>query len=285
MKRSQFIKNLFALGGLAVLPANVFINYQKFYLLQFFVAGFRFYRGMELLDVMQEGDMLELVREPENEFDECAIALHWNNEKIGFIPREENALLSRLIDADALDLIAEITHLNKEVKPWENVHVAVSFLKETGSGIPDKLQYLTVLRTPYYRTFKVQNNKVFRIKMEDVVEPETSNTDWYEFLVDNSEDNSIYDIIHSSDVQPEYPYGRDTGDYILVNKKRLPADEAVQKIVDDAEKVMGELNDVFDEDGYIVMSTREAENLVAKTEAIMDVADRFGQHYIELMLK
>ncbi|MEZ5195249.1 MAG: HIRAN domain-containing protein [Bacteroidales bacterium] len=215
MKRSQFINNLLALGGLNLLPANVFKSYDKYYLLQFFVAGFRFYKGMELLESMNEGDLLELLREPENPHDECAIALYWNNEKIGFIPRDENALLSRLIDANALDLIAEISHLNKEVEPWENVHVAVSFLQEAYTTDEEKTKYMTVLESPRYRSFKAGQNKVIRIAIDNSNE---GKTDWYEYLVENSKDDGIYDIIHSSDLKPDYEYGRETGDFILINK-------------------------------------------------------------------
>jgi hypothetical protein len=281
MKRSQFISNLLALGGLNLLPANVFKCYKKYYLLQFFVAGFRFYKGMELLESMNEGDLLELVREHENEHDECAIALYWNNEKIGFIPREENMILSRLIDANALGLIAEITHLNKEVQPWENVHVAVSFLKEADTTDEEKTKYMTVLDTPRYRSFKAGQDKVIRVAIDDGYK---ETTDWYKYLVENSKDDGIYDIIHSSDLKPDYEYGRDTGDFIVVNKKRLPPDESVQEIVKKAEEIMGELNDVFGEDGYIVMSVQEAESLVAKAEAVANVTDKFGQHYIELLM-
>ncbi|MEZ5195250.1 MAG: hypothetical protein R2764_02245 [Bacteroidales bacterium] len=52
-----------------------------------------------------------------------------------------------------------------------------------------------------------------------------------------------------------------------------------------AEDIMGELNDVFGEDGYIVMSAREAGSLVARVEAVVNVTDKFGQNYIELLMK
>jgi len=285
MKRSQFIKNLLALGGLKLLPNNLVTSFTKFYLLQFFVAGFRFYKGMELLAYMQEGDLLELVREPNNEHDNWAVALYWNNEKIGYVPRDENALLSRLLDAKALDIIAEITHLNKEVKPWESMHTAVYFLKETGFGVPAEMEYLTVLQTPQYRTYKAPENKIYRISLSEKDLPEDNNPDWYGFLVENSKDDSIYDIIHNSNLNPEYRYGKQTGEYLLVNKKRVPPDEAVNQVILAAERLMGELNNVFGEDGYIVLSTQEAETLVARTEAIVEVIDKFGQRYIELLLK
>lgn len=64
MDRSDFLKNIIGLFGLAVLPPLALKQYHKLYLLQFFVRGFKFYDGPKLLDIMSEGSMLELVREP-----------------------------------------------------------------------------------------------------------------------------------------------------------------------------------------------------------------------------
>ncbi len=288
MNRSNFIKGILALGGLALLPTNVVKNYRKFYLLQFFVAGFRFYKGMELLNQMNEGDQLELVREPNNKYDDCAIALHWNNQKIGFIPRYENALLSRLIDAQVLDFVAEITHLNKKVQPWENVNVAVSFLKETNDEIPENQKYLTVLATPYYYSYKRSDDYISRVDVDDnhdENDEQGNDINWYGFLEENYPDDGIYDIIHTSGVKHDYHYGSDGGEYILVNKRRLPPDEAINKLIQKAEDACGELNKLFGEEGYIVLSTHEAEKLVAKTKAVVDVTDKLGRHYIELVMK
>lgn len=75
-----------------------------------FVAGLKYYKGPRLLNNMKEGDMLEMVREPGNPYDTNAIALHWNRHKIGFEPAASNDILAKLLDADALELHAEITH-------------------------------------------------------------------------------------------------------------------------------------------------------------------------------
>src|SRR5690606_8487136 len=123
MNRSSFVKSLIGMFGLSAVPLEWIKQYQKIYLLQCFIRGFRFHKGQSMLNLMKEGDMLELVREPDNEYDNCAIALHFNKEKIGYIPRESNEILSRLIDSGAVELLAEITHLEPKAKAWENVHL------------------------------------------------------------------------------------------------------------------------------------------------------------------
>src|SRR3954469_9287365 len=102
---------------------------------------------------MNEGEMLELVREPQNEHDENAIALHWNGHMIGYIPREENRILSRLMDIGTPELMAEITHIQPQARTWENVHIAVLILKERPRGDYKKIPAdLRSLETPKYFT-------------------------------------------------------------------------------------------------------------------------------------
>jgi hypothetical protein len=73
-------KNLLGFFSVAEVAAS-----QKVYLLQSFVAGFRFYKGMELLPLMQEQDIVELRRQPDNEHDEFAVAVYWQQQMIGYL--------------------------------------------------------------------------------------------------------------------------------------------------------------------------------------------------------
>jgi hypothetical protein len=152
MNRSGFLKKLIASIAIGKLPVSVTKDFRKIYLLQCFVAGFRHYEGMNLLGTLKEGDLLELAREPENEYDSCAIALHWRGKKIGFVPAAINEMLSFLLDADALSLFAVITHLERNSQPWENVAIAVYFIQEVNKDLPAHASYLTRIEAPHYRT-------------------------------------------------------------------------------------------------------------------------------------
>lgn len=145
MNRSGFLKRLVGIPGLGFFSIAEVAASQKVYLLQSFVAGFRFYKGMELLPHMQEQDIVELRRNPQNEHDDFAVAVYWQQEMIGYVPAASNEVIARLIDAKALSLVAVITHLEPKAKPWENVAIAVYFLKN--GSIPD---YLTQLKPPVY---------------------------------------------------------------------------------------------------------------------------------------
>lgn len=159
MNRSDFLQRLIAIAGYGNFKLQALVPKRKIYLQQFFVAGFRHYNGMDLLPYMEVNDLLELRREPDNEHDDCAIALYWQQEKIGYIPAEQNEMLAKLMDAQALPLLGRITHLNREVKPWENVVAAVYFLQDESVEIPPYAGYLKQVAQPIYTTTKRANRE------------------------------------------------------------------------------------------------------------------------------
>lgn len=154
MNRSHFLQRLVAIGGYGSFKLQALVPKRKVYLLQFFVAGFRHYKGMEILPHMEVNDLLELRREPDNEHDDCAIALYWQQEKIGYIPAHSNETLAKLLDAQALPLLGMVTHLNREVKPWENVVAAIYFLQDETVEIPAYAAHLKQVAQPVYTTSK-----------------------------------------------------------------------------------------------------------------------------------
>lgn len=129
MDRRKFIRGIAGICGAAVMPVNIFQHRQKIYLLRCFVRGFCYYDGDELLPRMRQGDALQLVREPHNAFDPDAIALYYDDCKIGFIPRESNGVISKLMDSETLQIKAEITRVQLNAATWEQVLAAVYFVK------------------------------------------------------------------------------------------------------------------------------------------------------------
>ena len=124
MKRIEFIKKLFGSGILMFLPLGFIksnVERKATCLLEFDVKGFRYYEGPDLIGKMRNGEALSLVREPENKFDKNAIAIHYKNQKIGFVPREKNEVLSKLLDAGSQNVSAEIVALRDDDVSWDAV--------------------------------------------------------------------------------------------------------------------------------------------------------------------
>ncbi len=148
MKRSTFIQSMIGFYGIANISATYSKNYSKIYLLQSFIRGFQYYDGPKLMKNFKEHANLQLVREPKNQYDTSAIALYYQDKKIGFIPSEDNVLLSILLDAKLLEIKAEITHIKTKAQTWENVHIAVYVLKETNPKEKQQLGTYCEIKEP-----------------------------------------------------------------------------------------------------------------------------------------
>ena len=86
------------------------------------LAGYRHYDGGAVLRAMRAGDRLELVREPDNPYDARAIRVEWRGVKLGYVPRRDNAAVSRQMDRGA-PLIARVV----SVKENRNRSVRIEF--------------------------------------------------------------------------------------------------------------------------------------------------------------
>jgi len=76
------------------------------------LAGLRYHEGGQVWNDMKLGDRLELVREPDNPYDASAIRVEWRGRKLGYLPRRENAAVSRQLDR-GVPLEARITRLRE----------------------------------------------------------------------------------------------------------------------------------------------------------------------------
>ena len=73
---------------------------REIYLYHTYVAGTSYVEEQCRFNDLVPGDDLILKREPDNEYDERAIlVLNNRKEKLGYVPRAENIVFSRLMDA------------------------------------------------------------------------------------------------------------------------------------------------------------------------------------------
>ena len=78
---------------------NINIMPRDILVLECLVAGTSFRNLKTVEPELLNKVKLELVREVKNEFDKFAVALHFNNKKIGYIPKDKNETIARLMDA------------------------------------------------------------------------------------------------------------------------------------------------------------------------------------------
>lgn len=99
------------------------------FLFDTFIAGTTHIEGMEELEpFINIGDKLDFFREPDNPYDKEAIVIkNKNGVKVGYVPKTDNVIFSRLMDAGKL-LFGKIEE--KEMKgSWLKINIKV-YLKD-----------------------------------------------------------------------------------------------------------------------------------------------------------
>lgn len=101
MLRRAFLKSLAALVGGFALPAiaSAGSRSETWKTLQTSpLAGFQYHSGETLWPQLATGQPLTLTREADNRFDDRAVRVDWQDHKLGYIPRLDNAAASQLLD-------------------------------------------------------------------------------------------------------------------------------------------------------------------------------------------
>lgn len=123
LRRNFFNRLTNLISSLGILAVNKSVKEKKLIYTEY-VRGFQFNGGKSLLPLMHKGDTLLLKREPENEYDEKAVALKWNNKKIGYLPAVENVSIATMLD-QGIELSCSIVEIDKTADMWEAVKVGV----------------------------------------------------------------------------------------------------------------------------------------------------------------
>ena len=99
------------------------------FLFDTYVAGTSHIEGMEELEPhLQTGDRLDFFRELDNQYDAQAIVIKTaDGVKIGYVPRQDNVIFARLMDAGKL-LFGRISEKEKKGK-WVKISIYI-FLHE-----------------------------------------------------------------------------------------------------------------------------------------------------------
>lgn len=89
-----------------------------------FIAGYQYHDGPAVEEDLRVGDLLMLVREPDNPHDRFAVRVDWRGHKLGYLPRPANAEIAAALDAGER-LAARIRAIDREAEPWQRVEVVV----------------------------------------------------------------------------------------------------------------------------------------------------------------
>ncbi|HPB05925.1 MAG TPA: HIRAN domain-containing protein [Prolixibacteraceae bacterium] len=92
----------------------------------FNIAGFTYYDGIEVFSELKIGTLLTMVAEPNNKYDPSAVAIYYNDKKLGFVPRENNELLFKFMELGHKELFEiRVNRISPESHPEKQIGVIV----------------------------------------------------------------------------------------------------------------------------------------------------------------
>lgn len=99
---------------------------KKLFYTQFHVAGFGYWEGFEVYDKIKVGAKLNFARETVNPHDPNAVAIYYDDYKLGYVPKCCNSDICKFIDM-GWDKLFEtvIIRFNPDVHPEQQVYVNV----------------------------------------------------------------------------------------------------------------------------------------------------------------
>jgi len=79
------------------------------------IAGFTYYDGLDVIEHLKLGTPVTLRSEPENPYDPEAVAVYYENTKLGYVPQAKNSYISQLLYFGHGDIVdARINYHNPE---------------------------------------------------------------------------------------------------------------------------------------------------------------------------
>ena len=92
----------------------------------FHIAGFTYYEGVDVFNELKIGAELQLVAEPENNHDNYAVAVYYQNHKLGYIPRDKNKYISKFLNFGHTELFdVKINRMSPEEHPEHQIGVVI----------------------------------------------------------------------------------------------------------------------------------------------------------------
>ena len=116
----QLMSILHDTNGQDIIPFN-----REIFVINVFVAGTSYCKNIDqILDQISDTTHLTMLRQPDNEVDQFAIGIYYNQTQIGWVPMKDNLVIARLMDAGKLFncKVVSVNH-NNPSNPRINVSI------------------------------------------------------------------------------------------------------------------------------------------------------------------
>lgn len=105
-----------------------------------YLSGYQYHQGKKLEHLFKPGIQVNLKLEPDNPFDDDAVAVYYSNARIGFIPSGWNDAVANLLKQGQA-VKAEVTRFDPNLEPWERLQVEVVYEPSSHSYTSQKLNH------------------------------------------------------------------------------------------------------------------------------------------------
>ena len=127
MKRRTFFRRLFGSLGATVASPSIGAKDRSVLIQESPIAGFQFHNGDAIWSSLAVGEELALIRESSNTHDPDAVAVYFNDQQLGYVPRGENGSIALMLDRGE-NLEARISKLLIKEDPWDRIRMTISLL-------------------------------------------------------------------------------------------------------------------------------------------------------------
>lgn len=143
------------------------VHYKSFH-----ISGFTYYEGPLLAKKLKLGQKLKLKAEPENRYDENAVAVYYKNKKIGFVPKNKNYSMAKLLNQGHNPFKVVIQQVDKHVHPEQQYRVTVYIKKSEVLKETEKPKEKTPIKIPSWLFEGETDEKLIELKkaLDDLFE-------------------------------------------------------------------------------------------------------------------
>lgn len=103
---------------------------KKEHLTHFNIAGFTYYDGVLAFKHLEIGTQLSLKIDNDNRFDARAVAIYYNEHKLGFVPKSENRIIYKFLKIGLNPFDVRVQIIDKKAHPENQIGVLIHLINE-----------------------------------------------------------------------------------------------------------------------------------------------------------
>ncbi len=102
---------------------------QSTYFLHCYIAGLQYYEVLEVWKKLEIGQIVQLIPEPQNRYDEYAVIVAFKGKKLGYLPRSQNKAVSQILLAGHDAYEARVQSLYTQNPMYERIEICLKVKK------------------------------------------------------------------------------------------------------------------------------------------------------------